>query len=268
MKSTVFWIVLIVIAAGLQILGRMTPAPKKASKIEPATVVKPEGAAQARLTLQADAVKRLDIKTTTVRDESIDPTQRVGGEVVSVSADLKTAIVRVELTEIEAGKVRREEPASVLPVGRDSTMSPIKAQPLSGAIAHTLSLDSKVRRIKALPLKRATESGLYAVPGTLHYEISNVDHGLVNRQLVFVELPLVGNGEKRKIIPHAAVLYDAKGNTWVYTNPEPLVYLRQAVRIDTIIGDDALLLDGPAVGTAVVTVGGAELFGTEFGVGK
>jgi hypothetical protein len=90
----------------------------------------------------------------------------------------------------------------------------------------------------------------------------------VNRQLVFVELPLSGNGEKRKLIPYAAVLYDAKGNTWVYANPEPLVFIRQPIQIDTILGDEAKLIAGPRVGTAVVTVGGIELFGTEFGVGK
>jgi len=83
-----------------------------------------------------------------------------------------------------------------------------------------------------------------------------------------VELPLSGAGEKRKIIPYAAVLYDAKGKTWVYTNPEPFVFVRRAIEIDTIVGDEIFLVDGPAVGTAVVTVGGAELLGTEFGVGK
>jgi hypothetical protein len=104
--------------------------------------------------------------------------------------------------------------------------------------------------------------------GMLHYEVSGADHGLVYRELVFVELPLAGAGEKRKIIPFAAVMYDAKGNTWVYANPEPLVFVRQPIKIDTIAGDEVLLADGPPAGTAVVTVGGAELFGTEFGVGK
>src|SRR5947208_8284376 len=69
----------------------------------------------------------------------------------------------------------------------------------------------------------------------------------------------------RRVVPTSAVLYDAKGKTWVYTNPEPLVFVRHAVSIDYIDGDRAVLLDGPASGTAVVTVGAAELLGTEYG---
>ena len=268
MKHTTFWLVLILIAVGLQLLGRMSPPAKQTKKIEPASVLKIEGTDLKRLTLLPEAAKRLAIKTALVREESMDPKQQVGGEVVSISPDGNAAIVRVELTEKELSRVRRDEPAFVLPLARDSQAPRIKALPLSGAIANTLSLDGKVRRIKALPLKRPTDSGLYAVPGTIHYEVSGADHGLANRQLVFVELALSGDGEKRKVIPYAAVLYDAKGNTWVYTNPEELVFIRKPIQIDTIVGDEAFLVDGPPVGAAVVTVGGAELYGTEFGVGK
>jgi hypothetical protein len=266
MKHITFWLVLILIAVGLQLLGRMARPAKPAKKVVPASVSKIDGTDLKRLTLLPEAAKRLDIKTALVREEPTDPTQQVGGEVVSISSD--AAIVRVELTENELSRVRREEPAFVLPLARDSKASRIKAQPLSGAIAHTLSLDSRIRRIKALPLKKPTESGLYTVPGTIHYEVRSADHGLVNRQLVFVELPLSGDGQKRKIIPYAAVLYDAKGNTWVYTNPEPLTFVRQSIQMDTVVGDEAILMRGPPIGTAVVTVGGAELYGTEFGVGK
>jgi len=69
----------------------------------------------------------------------------------------------------------------------------------------------------------------------------------------------------RRVVPTSAILYDAKGKTWVYTNPEPLVFVRHAVSIDYIDGDRAVLLDGPASGTTVVTVGAAELLGTEYG---
>jgi hypothetical protein len=266
MKQITFWLALILIAAGLLLLGLMAPSAKPAKKIVPASVSKINGTDLMRLTLLPEAARRLDIKTALVREEPMDPTQQVGGEVVST--DLNAAIVRVELTENELKRVRRDEPALVLPLARDSKAHRIKALPLSGVIAQTLSLDSKVRRIKALPLRKPTESGLYAVPGTIHYEVSGADHGLVSRQLVMVELALSGNGERRKIIPYAAVLYDAKGNTWVYTSPEPLVFIRQPIQIDTIGRDEAILVDGPSVGTAVVTVGGAELYGTEFGVGK
>jgi len=76
---------------------------------------------------------------------------------------------------------------------------------------------------------------------------------------------VVAMSSTRKVVPTSAVLYDAKGKTWVYTNPEPLVFVRHAVSIDYIDGDRAVLLDGPVSGTAVVTVGAAELLGTEYG---
>ena len=266
MKHITFWLVLIVIAAGMQLLGRMAPSAQPAKKIAPASVSKIDGTNLMRLTLVPEAARRLDIKTAIVREEAMDATQQVGGEVVSTERN--AAIVRVELTDQELSKVRREEPAFILPLARESKASRIKAQPLSGAIAATLSLDSRVRRIKAQPLKKVTESGLYAVPGTIHYEVSDPEHDLMSRQLVFVELALSGDGKKRKIIPYAAVLYDAQGNTWVYTNPEPLVFIRQPIHIETIVGGEAVLVDGPPIGIAVVTVGGVELFGTEFGVGK
>ncbi len=70
-----------------------------------------------------------------------------------------------------------------------------------------------------------------------------------------------------KVVPYAAVMYGVHGETWVYTNPEPLVYIRDLITIDYIEGDLAVLLEGPPVGTEVVTIGGAELFGAENGVG-
>jgi hypothetical protein len=74
-------------------------------------------------------------------------------------------------------------------------------------------------------------------------------------------------GATRRVVPYSAVLYDAKGDTWVYANPEPLAYVRERVTVDYIEGDQAVLTDGPPAGTPVVTVGAAELYGTEFGVG-
>jgi hypothetical protein len=73
-------------------------------------------------------------------------------------------------------------------------------------------------------------------------------------------------GAARKVIPYGAILYDASGATWTYTNPQPLVYERARITVDSIQGDEATLSSGPAAGTAVVDVGAVELYGTEFGV--
>ena len=74
-------------------------------------------------------------------------------------------------------------------------------------------------------------------------------------------------GKKRKVIPYGAVLYDAEGKTSVYVSPAPNTYVRQPITVDFIQGDRAVLVAGPAAGTAIVTVGAAELYGTETGVG-
>ena len=74
-------------------------------------------------------------------------------------------------------------------------------------------------------------------------------------------------GRALTVVPYGAVLYDAKGATWVYVAPEPLAYQRERITVHDIDGDRALLTDGPAAGTAVVSVGAAELYGTELGVG-
>jgi hypothetical protein len=74
-------------------------------------------------------------------------------------------------------------------------------------------------------------------------------------------------GGAHAVIPYAAVLYDADGVTWTYTNPEGFVFVRAPVVVSRIDGGDAILDDGPPAGTRVVTVGGAELWGAELGVG-
>lgn len=74
----------------------------------------------------------------------------------------------------------------------------------------------------------------------------------------------VGTGTS---VPYAAVLYDADGTTWAFTNPEPLVFIREQIVVERIEDEIAVLSDGPAPGTLVVTVGGAELMGVESGIG-
>jgi hypothetical protein len=70
------------------------------------------------------------------------------------------------------------------------------------------------------------------------------------------------------VIPYAALLYDAQGKTWVYANTAPRVYERQAVTVTKVEAGAVTASAGPAVGTAVVTVAAAELFGAEFVTGK
>jgi hypothetical protein len=74
-----------------------------------------------------------------------------------------------------------------------------------------------------------------------------------------------GAGQE-SVIPLAAVLYDKDGKTWTYTVPERLTFVPKQLVISRIEGDTAFLKSGPPPGMAVVTVGGAELLGAEYGV--
>ena len=38
------------------------------------------------------------------------------------------------------------------------------------------------------------------------------------------------------LLPYASLLYDASGKTWVYTNPAPQVFQRQAVTVTKVEG--------------------------------
>jgi hypothetical protein len=72
---------------------------------------------------------------------------------------------------------------------------------------------------------------------------------------------------RRLVVPQSAIWIDEHGDVWVYTNPEPLVFVRAQVEVATYVGrTEAVLADGPEPGTAVASVGVAELIGTEFGV--
>jgi hypothetical protein len=93
---------------------------------------------------------------------------------------------------------------------------------------------------------------------------------LAVRTTVVAETKVASSGRKvaRQVIPYAAVLYDVNGAAWVYTVPEPLVYVRHPVTVDYVEGDRAVLSKGPPRGTEIVTVGVAELYGIEVGVGN
>jgi hypothetical protein len=242
------WMVLVLIIAGL-LLGGCTSKSATSRKIEPAEVEPLEGGLN-RVVLTEKAAERLDIQTAPVREEQVVRKRKVGGQVVALLeaevADLAGVLVRVPLNESDLNKVDGGQPALVLPLTRDEGTAGLTAQPVEA------------------PAVGDSDEGTEA----LYYVVDSAEHGLVPGQIVLVELSLAGSGGQRKVIPYGAVIYDLHGETWVYTNPEPLVFVRHAILVDYIEGDVAVLLEGPPAGTEVATVGVAELFGTEFGVGK
>ncbi len=80
---------------------------------------------------------------------------------------------------------------------------------------------------------------------------------------VLVSLPLLGE-EHALSVPHAAVVLDASGGAWVYVCEGERTFRR--ARIDPIrrTGELTVFARGPAAGACVVSVGAAEVFGSEF----
>jgi len=71
-----------------------------------------------------------------------------------------------------------------------------------------------------------------------------------------------------QVVPYSAVIYDIEGNTWIYTNPAPLTFVRAPIVVDYIEGDQAFLSQALESDDPIVTVGVIEIYGTETGVSK
>lgn len=150
--------------------------------------------------------------------------------------------VLVTLSPGEWDRLAKDKPARLLPLAmRDPSAKEVLAKPSGVAPLEDM--------------KRSMLSLYYVVPGK--------DHGLAVNNRMRVELQLTGSDERQKVVPYSAVYYDAKGNAWVYVNPAPLVFERQRIAVERVVGDWAVLSEGPAVGTPVVTVGAALLYGAE-----
>ena len=77
--------------------------------------------------------------------------------------------------------------------------------------------------------------------------------------------PIRQDGQET-VIPYDAVIYTPDGTEYTYTAPKPLTYVRQEIEVERVDGDSVILSEGPPAGTEVVTVGAAEVYGTEFEV--
>jgi hypothetical protein len=72
---------------------------------------------------------------------------------------------------------------------------------------------------------------------------------------------------RHTVVDYAALIYDGQGESWVYTVPGPLTFLRAKVAVNRIEGDRVLIANGLAPGTRVVTVGATEVYGAELDIG-
>ena len=255
---------------GVQAAGPSGPA-------KPSTAVKFEDIPNSKLKrviLTARAAERLGIATAKVSEAVIVRKQMVGGRVIppvenqpvvnlgrggfggfgQVAARQQQPVaptgsvpkgeiwVEVTLTQGEWDRMRKDSPALILPLSmRDKTGKSVMANPTG---------------IPPLEDPKRTMLKLY-------YKVPGKDHGLKLYHRVRVELQIEGPEDKQMVVPYSAVYYDGKGKAWVYINSKPLVYERKPITITRIEGDLAVLSDGPPVGTQIVTVGSALLFGAE-----
>ncbi|MEX0985492.1 MAG: hypothetical protein WD096_10655 [Actinomycetota bacterium] len=83
-----------------------------------------------------------------------------------------------------------------------------------------------------------------------------------------IQTVAVASSEDGLVVPSSAIYLDAGGQWWVYTNPEPSVFVRAPIQIVSEEGGEVRLSEGPPVGTQVVVVGVPELYGTEVGIGR
>jgi RND family efflux transporter MFP subunit len=121
--------------------------------------------------------------------------------------------------------------------------------------------------IGAKPVQGPPLSDASSASADLYYQIGNPDGTFRIGQKLSVSLATMGT-ETGLAVPVAAVLYDIYGGTWVYRRSSPQTYERVRVEISHIVGRLAVVRRGVREGDEVVIDGAAELFGTEFGVGK
>lgn len=119
-----------------------------------------------------------------------------------------------------------------------------------------------------------TDSDAYVIeddPGHVEH-VDGSDLGRVHltpaaARRLHVETTEVRRAGRHLVVRDDALLVDPDGTWWVYTNPVPGVYVRHEVSLAGHRDGQTLLTSGPRSGTAVVTVGVAELYGIEAGIG-
>lgn len=239
------------------------------------------GSTVKRVTLTAKAAERLGIETGKVGQEPIVRKQMVGGLVIppldlNRQAEPKAAGggfggFAPGFSQIAAPAPQPIAARATAPAAGDAwllvTLSPAEWERLAkDKPARILPLATREKSGKEV---LARPSGMPPLEDTkrsmlrLYYMVPGKDHGLTLNTRMRVELQQEGSEGQQKVVPYGAVYYDAKGIAWVYVNMKPLVFERQRVGVERVVGDLAVLSDGPPIGTPVVITGAPLLYGTE-----
>jgi hypothetical protein len=253
-----------------------TSAPESSGAPAKSNVVKLEaipGTTTKRVTLAPKAAERLGIETGEVREETIVHEQMVGGTIVPpTDGQQQHVMVGRSFAGFAPVATAAPQPATVAPVSSGQVWVQVT---LSQGEYNRLAKDKNARleqlqtreqrELIAEPVNLVPMEDMKRSMLTIYYSVPERNHGLELYQRVRVELPLVEEATgPQKVVPYSAVYYDdAKGAAWVYVTSQPLIYERQQIDIDRVVGGLAVLKDGPAVGTKIVTVGAGMLYGTE-----
>jgi hypothetical protein len=233
-----FTFALLGLLAGLALAGCSQPLEAQ-PETGPAAVDPDPSTGLSRITLTERAAQRIGIETAAVTEAATTRTLVAQGEVIaSGAAGAVEVLVRLNASDFE--RIDHASVARILPAPDGDA---------GAVVAHVTKEE------------QAAGYGDGAV-----YYAPDGQAGLEAGQRPRVEMLLRGSSGSRLSVPYPAILYDDAGATWVYTSPEPLVFVRAKVTVDYVDGETAVLTDGPPAGMRVVTVGVSELFGTEVGV--
>jgi hypothetical protein len=265
------------VAVALLISGGEPGSPWAAETTKPARVESVPDSDLHRIILSAEAAKRIAIETQAIREEQVKRWLLVDGEVEAVpSPPAAPAVpdaengaivpVRVRVPRLDDPEVVARHTVILLSLGeddddddeseRDDDENDDDTRDGSKILVLTIDSSSQTASVAASPLDQAFAEGAQ------YFEISS-DRRLMPGQRVQVKVAQPDSGKPQKVVPYSAVIYDLNGGTWVYGNPEPLVFVREPVVVEYVHRDVAVLKAGPATGTPIVTVGAAELMGIE-----
>lgn len=134
-------------------------------------------------------------------------------------------------------------------------------------VARVTALGTNAGGIDAKPISgpKTTHSGTAALD--LFYRIDNADGALRAGEQVRIALP-IKQARESLVAPYSAIYQDMYGSSYVYERTADNVFVRRRVEVSDVVGTQAVLTRGIAAGAQVVSVGVAELAGTEFGVAK
>jgi len=139
--------------------------------------------------------------------------------------------------------------------------------PNKPARVHSLGDFAAIEAQSAEPVRASFSADSQSATADLFYELPN--RALLYRpgQKVSVTVSLK-TFQQTLVAPYSSILFDMYGGTWIYEKTGTNQYVRRRVELRYVLDELAVLSRGPAAGTKVVRAGAAELFGTEFGVGK